>query len=107
MIWHHEIRRHALTVFAAAYTPTLVLLHAAGRFPAPGLYDVSRLCGAPVTTVQGRVADFPTTRWGQTRFLMDVQAEPLSAFHGRIAVTLHFPLDDLAPDEALKLRGWL
>lgn len=100
-------RRYALVACVAAYAAVLVFLHGAGRFPRPGLYDFSRLIGAPSLTLEGRVADFPVTRWNQTRFLFEAEAVPLNAFRGRAAVTLAFPRPDLGPGDRLRLSGWL
>jgi len=101
------LKRYAFLVCAGVYTGALLLLHALGRFPAPGPHDVSQLAGTPVLTLEGRVLHFPMTRWGQTRFLLEGRTWPQGAYQGRVVVTLHFPLPDLAPDEPLRVRGWL
>ncbi len=101
------LKRYGLVVCAAVYTAALLLLHALGRFPAPGAYDISKLAGSPALVVEGTVVNFPQTRWNQTRFLIEGRAQPLSAFHGRVVVNLNFPMEDLAPGETLRVRGWL
>ena len=53
------------------------------RFPAPGAHDIAHLNGQPVSTIEGRVIDFPTTRWSQTRFILEGTAgSNRSNFHG-------------------------
>jgi competence protein ComEC len=101
------LRRYALVVCTAGYTAVLVLLHVGGRFPIPGAYDIARLAGAPRVSFEGRVIDFPQIRWGQTRFLMEGAVPYQEAFKGRVLVQLDFPVEDLAPDEHLRVRGWL
>ncbi len=85
----------------------IIVLHVLGLFPRPGFYDVSRLVGGSQVALEGRVLDSPVIRWEQTRFLMQATASPLGAFHGRVLVTVAFPEEDLAPGDALCLRGWL
>src|SRR5438046_3143729 len=101
------LKRYGLVLSAGLYTSALILLHALGRFPAPGPYDLAHLAGCPTVTITGKVISFPQTRWGQTRFLFQGRAYPLDAFHGRVAVNFRFPMDDLAPGESLRVRGWL
>jgi competence protein ComEC len=101
------LRRYGLVVLVSAYTLTLILLHALGKFPAPGSFDVSRLIRSPSLVFEGRVLSFPQTRWGQTRFVMEGRVHSHEAFYGRVVVTLRFPLEDLAPGETLRVRGWL
>jgi competence protein ComEC len=84
-----------------------MVLHALGRFPVPGAFDVAQLAGAPRVSFEGRVMDFPQIRWQQTRFLMEGFVPFQEAFRGRVLVQLDFPLDDLAPDEIVRVRGWL
>ncbi len=100
-------KRYGLVACAVVYTAALVALHALGKFPAPGPDDVSRLAGDPALIFEGRVITFPQTRWGQTRFGMEGRALSHAAYRGRIVVTLRFPLEDLAPGETLRVRGWL
>jgi competence protein ComEC len=101
------IRRYALVVFAGGYTALLIALHVLGRFPVPGVWDISRFAGSPVVTLEGRVITFPQIRWGQTRFLIEGSVLAQEAFHGRVLVQLDFPVEDLAPDEVVRVRGWL
>jgi competence protein ComEC len=100
------LRRYALMSTVLAWAGLLIVLHAFGLYPRPGLYDVSRLSGAPLLTLSGVVVDFPMVRWGQTRFLMDARAEPLTAFRGRLLVTLPF-ISEVGPGDRLLLTGWL
>ncbi len=102
-----SFRRYGVILTAVLYTSILLALHAAGWFPAPGLYDVSRLAGAPALVFEGSVMSFPQTRWGQTRFVIEGKTHPLEAFHGRLLVNLNFPVTDLAPGEEVRVRGWL
>jgi competence protein ComEC len=99
--------RYGLLILCLTYSATLVVLHTRHRLPAAGIYDLSRLIPTAVLTVEGKIADFPQARWGQTRFLFDGRAVPQSAFRGKILVQLHFVDDDLAPGDTLRLRGWL
>lgn len=101
------LRGYALVLVTGVYTGLLILSHALGRFPAPGFYDLSQLVACPVLTVQGRILNFPLTRWGKTRFLLEGVAQPLTAFSGRILVDLDFPMPYLAPDEIVRVRGWV
>jgi competence protein ComEC len=101
------IRRYALIASLAVYVAILISLHWAGCFPAPGAQDVSRLIGVPSVELEGRIIDFPTIRWNQTRFLFEGKAFPGNRYHGRVAVTLSFPRPDLGPGDRLRLRGWL
>lgn len=103
----HFLKRYGLAVCVGAYTGGLILLHLLGRFPAPGGNDISRLAGSPLVAFQGRVVNFPMTRWGQTRFLMEGHDVPQGTYHGRVVVDLKFPLEDLAPGDGLRIRGWL
>ncbi len=84
----------------------IVLLHQAGLFPRPGLYDLSRLIGSSQVVLEGRVLDAPIIRWNQTRFLLEGRATPLSAFQGRTLVTLTFPDERLAPGDVIRIRAW-
>src|SRR5438046_101021 len=101
------IRRYALLWVIGIYMAAIVVLHLLGLFPRPGIYDLSRLIGASQTTIEGRVLDAPVIRWDQTRFLIQGCARPLEAFCGQALVTLTFPLEDLAPGDVVRLRGWL
>src|SRR5882672_8391306 len=85
----------------------ILVFHALGLFPRPGLYDVSRLIGSSQTTLEGRVLDSPIIRWNQTRFLLQGKASPQDAFQGRTLVTLAFPDEELAPGDLIRVRGWL
>src|SRR5262245_2462420 len=101
------LKRYGVVGFAAVYTAVLIGLHALGKFPAPGPYDVSRLAGTPALVFEGEVISFPQTRWNQTRFLIEGQADPLTAFRGRLVVNLNFPMENLAPGEIIRVRGGL
>src|SRR5579872_3270988 len=101
------LRRYPFPVLVTAYALGIFLLHALHLFPRRGLYDVSRLAGASQVVIEGRVMNFPLTRWERTEFLLEGQARPLSGFHGRAAVRLSFPAWDLAPGDAVRVRGWL
>jgi competence protein ComEC len=100
-------RRYGLVLVVAVYSTVLIGLHVTGRFPSPGVYDVSRLIGTPALTLEGRVLTFPQTRWDQTRFFLEGRAQPLQAYHGRLAVECRFPMDDLVAGERIRIRGWL
>src|SRR5262245_31749181 len=101
------LQRHLLVVCASAYALLLTVLHAWGRFPVPSAYDISRLAGSWVVSMEGRVINSPQTRWGKTRFMLEGHAEPLDAFRGRVVIYLDFPINDLEPGEKVRLRGWL
>jgi competence protein ComEC len=103
----HALRRYALAVCAAIYVGTLIVLHALGLFPRAGPHDLSRLIGQPVVTLRGSVVGSPLTRWGQTRFLLEGRAIPLSVYRGRVAVNLNVAAPDLMPGERVQVRGWL
>jgi len=89
------------------YALAIFFLHTLHLFPRSGLYDVSQLTGASQVVLEGRVINFPLTRWGRTEFLLEGNAQPLSAFHGRVAVKLSFPSWDLSPGDRIRARGWL
>jgi competence protein ComEC len=100
------LKRYALACCVLAYMAGIVVLHLAGLFPRPGLYDLSRLLGSSQIVIEGRVLDAPIIRWNQTRFLLEGKATTLSAFHGKTLVTLTFPDEDLAPGDVIRVRGW-
>jgi len=99
--------RYALAWCVMGYMAMIVLLHGLGLFPRAGIYDLSRLIGNSVVTLEGRVVDSPVIRWNQTRFLFSGQADPMAAFHGKVVVTLNFVDEDLAPGDRIRVRGWL
>lgn len=101
------LRRYAFPAIVTTYALGILFLHALHLFPRPGLYDLSQLIGATQVVLEGRVVNFPLTRWGRTEFLLEARAQPLSAFHGRAAVKLSFPSWDLSPGDRIRLRGWL
>lgn len=101
------LKRYALAVGVLSAAVVLFVGHGMGLFPRPGLYDVSRLIGASLVQLEGTVLDFPSLRWGQTRFLLEGSAQPLRAFQGRTIVTLAFRCEDLAPGDRIRVRGWL
>lgn len=101
------MKRYALACCVLAYMGGIVVLHLAGLFPRPALYDLSRLIGSSQVVLEGRVLDSPILRWNQTRFLFEAKALPLEAFHGRTLVTLTFPDEELAPGDVIHVRGWL
>jgi len=101
------LRRYAFVVLVCVYAAILVVLHGRHLFPRPGAHDLSRLIGRPVVAFEGRVINFPLTRWGQTRFLFEGQAIPQTALHGRAVVTLPVPLVNLSPADRIRVRGWL
>src|SRR5438876_327430 len=100
-------KRYALACCVLAYMGGIVVLHLTGLFPRPDLYDLTRLVGSSLTTLEGRVLEGPVIRWHQTRFLIQGKASPLNSFHGKALVTLAYPHDDLAPGDHVRLRGWL
>jgi len=100
-------QKYGLAICVAGGMGVLVGLHALGLFPGAGLHDLSRLVGAPVTVLEGTVLDFPSTRWYQTRFILDGHAVPLTGFTGRVVVTLKFPDYSLMPGDRVRVRGWL
>src|ERR1041385_1105455 len=93
------IRRYAFGVVLLSYAVLLWALHAARQFPRAGLYDLSRLVGSSHILLEGTILDFPIIRWDQTRFLMEAKAHPLSAFRGRVLITLSFADTSLAPGD--------
>ena len=101
------LKRYALVCCVLVYMAGIVVLHLLGLFPRPGLYDLSRLIGSSQTTMEGHVLDSPTLRWNQTRFLAEAKASPQDAFGGKVLVTLAFPMENLAPGDRIRLRGWL
>ncbi len=100
-------KRYALAWCVVGYMTGIVILHLAGLFPRPGLYDLSRLVGTSQVTLEGEVLDSPIIRWNQTRFLIQGRASPLGAFEGKALVTLAFPEEELAPGDKIRMRGWL
>jgi competence protein ComEC len=100
-------KRYAFACGVLLYMASIIGLHLIGRFPRPGLYDLSRLAGGSVATIKGRVIDSPVIRWGQTRFVLTGKAQPMGGFQGKMCVTLAFPDETLAPGDELVLRGWL
>src|SRR5690242_15899899 len=101
------LKRYALVCIIAAYMAAIFLLSFTGRFPRPGLYDVSRLIGVSQVVMEGRIADAPVIRWDQTQFVLQGRTSPQAAFEGKVAVTLAFPDEELAPGDTVRLRGWL
>lgn len=99
--------RYALVWVLLLFMLGIVILHFLGLFPRAGLYDLSRLLGASVVTVEGAVKDTPVLRWGQTRFLLEGCARPLGAFCGKVVVTLPLIERGLAPGDRIRVRGWL
>jgi ComEC/Rec2-related protein len=100
------LRRYAFVAAVFAYMLLLSALHARGLFPRPGAYDLSQLVGSSLLTVEGIVSSGPAFRWNQTRFVLEGAARPLSAFHGRIVVTLPGTWEDLSPGDVIRVRGW-
>ncbi len=101
------LSRYALVCSLLLYMGGIFLLCALGLFPRAGLYDLSRLRGASVVLIEGKVLDSPLLRWGQTRFLMEAHARPLEAFGGRVVVTLPWLDATLAPGDRVTARGHL
>jgi len=99
--------RYALPIGVFLYIGVLTGLHLAGVFPRAGRQDLFRLAGCPVSVLSGTVQDFPVIRWDQTRFVLEGESQTPEGFHGKTAVTLAFPLEELAPGDRLTLRGYL
>lgn len=99
-------QRYALLMLLALLAIGLATLHAFGLYPRAGLYDLSKLRRSSIVTLEGRVLDLPSTRWRQTRFLFEGEAQPLSAFEGKVIVSTRFEAD-IAPGDRLRLRGYL
>src|SRR5438093_1381673 len=101
------MRRYALPWCVVGYMVGIGVLHLAGLFPRPGIYDLSRLIGTSQVSLEGRVLDSPIIRWNQTRFLLIGCALPFGAFEGITLVTLSFEDPRLAPGDKIRVRGWL
>jgi ComEC/Rec2-related protein len=101
------LKRYALAWCVIIYMMVIVLLHLFGLFPRAGIYDLSRLVGSSLVTLEGRVMEAPVIRWNQTRFLFNGHSCPLTAFQGKSVVTLNFIDEDLAPGDLIRVRGWL
>ncbi len=105
-MWNFMVR-YAFGFLVCLYALAIITLHALHRFPCPGAHDLSQLLGEPVTTLEGRIVDFPSMRWGQTRFVLEGYDVAKPQFHGRVLVTLGYPGWELGPGDRLRLRGWL
>lgn len=101
------LSRYGYLTILSLYMGALLTLHALGRFPRPGLYDLSHLVGSTVMTVEGEVEEAPVIRWGQTRFRIHATAWPMQAFRGHLVVTLPYPDPSLGPGDRIRIRGWL
>ncbi len=101
----NTLRCYGLLVVVSLYALVLVVLHRSGRFPQAAPHDLSQAVSRAVT-VEGRIVGFPSTRWEQTRFVVEgrVLSNP---FHGKTCVTLRFPARHLAPGDQIRVRGWL
>jgi len=100
------LKRYAFAACVIAYMAAILLLHALGLFPRAGIYDLSRLVGSAVVTLEGRVVDAPTLRWNQTRFLFEGRPAPWG-FCREVRHHAEFPEPDLAPGDRIRVRGWL
>lgn len=94
------LRRYGLPISLSLYLSVLVGLNALGRYPRPGPKDPVWLADQPVVSLEGRVINFPSTRWNQTRFVLESPA-------GLAVVTLGFVDRELAPGDRVSVRGWL